>query len=209
MAVPIGCLLWTALDSRVPLGGSLSAYYHTPARNLVVGAIVGVGVCLIAYRGYSTGENRVLNAAGICAIALAVFPTAAPGKPQNSPVNWIHIGSAIAFFGLVALAIILYSRSTLPLLPPAQARAYHAVYVGLCACLVVLPLAAAVVAAAVGPGSRLLGLETGAIVAFAAYWAVKTHELRRSEAESRVAAGEVAVDGRGRCAVVNAQAQPA
>ncbi|MFW0790549.1 hypothetical protein [Gordonia sp. CPCC 205333] len=201
LSVPIGCLLWTAVDSRVALAGSLSAFYHTPARNLVVGAVVAVGVCLIAYRGYSPGENRLLNGAGIAGIGLAVFPTAAPGHGQDNVVNWIHIGSAIGFFALVSATIVVYSWRTLPLLSPRTAKVYRGTYLVLCLCLIGFPVGAAAVAASIGPGTRLLGLETGAIVAFAAYWAVKTDELRRSSAEGRIVAGTVTVADDGRCEV--------
>lgn len=190
LAVPTVCLVWTALDAGLPLQGSLSAYYYTPARNLVLGAIVGVGVCLIAYRGFAIGEDVLLNLAGICAVVLALCPTAAPGQQQMTLGNWVHVVSALGFFGATGLAILFYSRTTLRLLDARRARIYHLVYAGLCAGIFVLPIGAATVAAAVGPGHRLLGLEIGAICAFALYWLVKTHELHASAAETRIAAGD-------------------
>ena len=58
---------------------SLSGYYHTPVQNLLVGALVAIGVCLVALKGNTDAEDVLLNSAGICAPFVALVPLPDPG----------------------------------------------------------------------------------------------------------------------------------
>lgn len=57
---------------------AISAYYYTPVNPLFVGALVMIGICLIAIRGATVFEEVVLNLAGMLAPVVALVPTAAP-----------------------------------------------------------------------------------------------------------------------------------
>ena len=54
---------------------SISAYYHTAARNVFVGALCAIGVCLIVYRGNLDEENVALDYSGFMAFVVAFVPT--------------------------------------------------------------------------------------------------------------------------------------
>ena len=54
---------------------SISAYYYTPARAVFVGALFGIGTCLVVYRGQTSREDVALNLAGVFAIFVALIPT--------------------------------------------------------------------------------------------------------------------------------------
>lgn len=54
---------------------SLSGYYYTPVQNFFVGALVTIGVCLVALKGNTDWEDVLLNFAGICAPFVALVPT--------------------------------------------------------------------------------------------------------------------------------------
>lgn len=54
---------------------SLSGYYYTPVQNFFVGALVTIGVCLVALKGNTDLEDVLLNFAGICAPFVALVPT--------------------------------------------------------------------------------------------------------------------------------------
>jgi hypothetical protein len=54
---------------------SVSAYYYTPAQGMFVGALVGLGACMIALRGTTDLEDVLLNAGGMLAPIVAVVPT--------------------------------------------------------------------------------------------------------------------------------------
>lgn len=58
---------------------SLSGYYYTPVQNVFVGALVAIGLCLVALKGNTDIEDVLLNIAGICAPFVAVVPINRPG----------------------------------------------------------------------------------------------------------------------------------
>ncbi|MDQ4053926.1 MAG: hypothetical protein M3237_14655 [Actinomycetota bacterium] len=55
--------------------GSISAYYYTPVRAIFVGALMAVGLSLIAIRGRDGAEDTLLNLAGMLAPVVALVPT--------------------------------------------------------------------------------------------------------------------------------------
>jgi len=56
--------------------GSVSAYYYTPAQAIFVGALIGLGACMIALKGTTTVEDIFLNLGGVFAAVVAIVPTA-------------------------------------------------------------------------------------------------------------------------------------
>jgi hypothetical protein len=55
--------------------GSISAYYYSPVRSVFVGALIAIGLALVAIRGSSTLEEVFLNVAGLFAPVVALVPT--------------------------------------------------------------------------------------------------------------------------------------
>lgn len=167
--------------------GSISGFYYTPARGLFVGTVVAIGVALMAYRGYTRGENVLLNAAGGLAVVVALCPTVDPGLPGRTVGNLVHAGAALAFFALAALSIMVYGHKTISALPrPEVRRLYRTIYRVLTVMVVLFPAAALLLAWAVESSAALFAVETAALSAFAAFWLVKTHELARSHARVRI-----------------------
>ncbi|HET9127197.1 MAG TPA: hypothetical protein VFN73_03890 [Propionibacteriaceae bacterium] len=71
--VTSGLIEW----SRAPghcLQGSLSAYYWTPVRPMLVGGLMAFALGLIAVRGSTDAEDTALNLAGLFAPIVAVVP---------------------------------------------------------------------------------------------------------------------------------------
>ncbi len=58
--------------------GSISAYYYTPVHAVFVGALVALGVSMIAIKGSTDAEDVLLNLAGVLAPIVAFVPTSAP-----------------------------------------------------------------------------------------------------------------------------------
>jgi Protein of unknown function (DUF998) len=56
---------------------SISAYYYTPARLILVGALAAIGASLIVIKGSNLAEDGCLNVAGMLAPLVAVIPTEA------------------------------------------------------------------------------------------------------------------------------------
>lgn len=54
---------------------SISAYYGGPVRDVFVGTLLAVAVCLVAYQGVGLLEDYTLNGAGFYAVFVALVPT--------------------------------------------------------------------------------------------------------------------------------------
>lgn len=54
---------------------SVSAYYYTPAQAIFVGALIGLGACMIALKGTNIVEEVFLNLGGMLATVVAIVPT--------------------------------------------------------------------------------------------------------------------------------------
>ena len=90
--LPLVLLAWAAIDDRVDMQGSISAFYYTSARNAFVGIVIAMGIALIAYHGYDAEEDWALNVAGVLAVLVALFP----GRIRTRP-NSTRSGSSMAF----------------------------------------------------------------------------------------------------------------
>jgi hypothetical protein len=109
---------------------SISAYYFTPVRAILVGGLMAVGLSLIVIKGRTTAEEACLNVAGMLAPVVAVVPTSDVGTcwsepPEPLPIvvgengdevlaDWVvaNIDNNIAallivgFLGLAAVAVL-------------------------------------------------------------------------------------------------------
>ncbi len=71
-------LIAVALESvrgQPCLLGSISAYFHTPARGAFIGGLFAVGACLIVYKGNDPLEDVLLDFSGFMAFVVALVPT--------------------------------------------------------------------------------------------------------------------------------------
>jgi hypothetical protein len=81
IVVVVLSLFASVLIERVHVGcwqGSISAYYYTPVHAVFVGALVAIGVSLVAIKGSTDVEDVLLNVAGVLAPIVAFVPTSAP-----------------------------------------------------------------------------------------------------------------------------------
>lgn len=180
------------LLSHESLRPSMSAYYYSPAmRNVFVGALVAVGVSLYLYKGFSRREDWALNFAGWFAILVALVPTAPPETVVPTLLSW-HGGFAVSLFLSIAYVAVFRAADTLRLIRDTRkAKRLRAVYRGLGVGMVVSPLAAVVLTYAVRPKSLVFFLEALGVLMFAAYWLVKTAELRATDADRLALAGKL------------------
>ena len=107
MALLLPLLLWIGgkVLFGLPLQSSLSAYYHTDMGNVFVGVLFTIGTFLHLYKGYPIktpflSENRALDAAGICALGVALFPTDCPDGATCTGFTWgaVHGTFAVLVF---------------------------------------------------------------------------------------------------------------
>lgn len=100
-----GLARWRSLES-------ISAYYYTGAVAAFVGMLVALALFLLTYRGfdnpYHKADRGVAIVAGLAALAVAFFPTAAPaGVPVlawwTPATGVIHHIAAVVLFAMFAL----------------------------------------------------------------------------------------------------------
>ena len=71
--------------------GSISAYYYTPVHAVFVGALVAIGVSLVALKGRNPVEDLFFNLAGVLAPIVAFVPTSQPGHVCSEPGDELTI----------------------------------------------------------------------------------------------------------------------
>jgi hypothetical protein len=91
LALPIFFIIGEASIARsVHFRGSISAYYHSPMRDIFVGGLCVIGFLLIMYlagQGRDNRSDRRLSTwAGIALLAVVFFPTTRPGVPDGAPL---------------------------------------------------------------------------------------------------------------------------
>lgn len=79
---------WALLRGSAVLRGSLSAYYHSPARDLFVGALCVTGFFLITYMAGQkwTWDYQLSTVAGIAVLGVAFLPTKRPNLRLGDPL---------------------------------------------------------------------------------------------------------------------------
>lgn len=182
-------VLWlVGLIVGYELQGSISAYYHTPMRDVFVGSLCAIGAFLFLYKGYSGIENHALNVAGVFAVIIALFPTSLPSniaiqeyRCEAFTAPLVHGIAAIIFFLSIAFVSIFLSPQSVKNLPEKRRRVFTLLYRCLGAGMVVLPLLIVVLLKLLGETQSLVfWVELVAVWNFSAYWIVKTIEFMQS-----------------------------
>lgn len=195
-------LLGLGRRSGVSLLSSMSAYYHQAAtRDAFVGVLFAIGFGLWAYKGFRRIENWALNAAGVFALGIALFPTSSC-RGTDCPRYTLHGTFAVLFFVCIAYVAVFRAVDTVRLLEqkhgPKAAKWFRAAYRVLGAAMVGLPGAAALLSTALQRGNqastRVFWIEFAAVYAFAAYWIVKSVEISITQAERRAVRGELTTE---------------
>lgn len=204
IALPVALVVAGRLLHGISWQDSISAYYHTPyqalsrfgafaTRDIFVGGLLAIGACLYLYKGFSDKENRALNLAGVCAVFVAMLPPTVPGGTATV-VNRVHATFAVSFFLCIAYVSLFRSSDTLHLLQPEAQRTYQRRYRLAGLALLASPVGAlglSLLDSASPFRTLIFWLEALAVWAFAAYWIIKTGEMRLSHAEKRSLDGEL------------------
>lgn len=175
VVLPIGVALF-----RGDQPGSISGYYYTDMRNVLVGIMCAIGVFLLSYKFGRLG-NMWSNIAALAAIGVALAPTPPPDPTATEvAVGVVHGVSAVVFF--VALAVfcfVLFPQPDNPGPPTAHHLARVRIY-RICGGVIVGCLAGALLVAYLDalPQLRpLYWLESIAVIAFGFSWIVKGRVL--------------------------------
>lgn len=84
---------------------NMSSYYHTPLRDIFVGAVCAMGIFLFCYHGYDSLENWTGNFACLSAFGIALCPLEPNSDPlqQSTVIGFIHTVSGGIFFTTLAI----------------------------------------------------------------------------------------------------------
>lgn len=80
---------------------SISASYHSDARDAFVGMLFVVGSFLWAYNGHERPQAALSKVAAVAAVLVAVFPTACVACPE-SVASVIHFVASLVLFAILA-----------------------------------------------------------------------------------------------------------
>jgi hypothetical protein len=107
--LPVVLIAGDAAFSSAPLPGSLSDYYYTPMRNVLVGSLCVLGVFLVAYDVGVLADRWITNVAGAGVLGVAFLP----GSPEiphlttsQRVVGDLHL--VVASVAFVALAVTMW-----------------------------------------------------------------------------------------------------
>ncbi len=103
VTLPFALRIGVAIYPPVPY--SVSAYYYSAMRNILVASLCVLGIFLLTYRGYDDLDSRITNVAGFATIGVALFPTSNPAfhPAWAGQVHPYFAGAALASQALMAL----------------------------------------------------------------------------------------------------------
>lgn len=138
---------------------SISAYYHSPARDVFVGWLVAIAVCLAAYRGHDAADRWLARIAGAALVVVALSPSG------DGAAGVYHGAAALLFFAAVSWLTWRFGLGSRP-------RTFRALSFGILACIAWAVLARVL-------GVSLFAPEALAVVLFGAAWTLKGRWLER------------------------------
>ena len=154
---------------------SLSRYYATDSRDLMVGILCAIAVFMFIYKGYAKVDDLVGDLAAVCALGVALFPS-------NSETSWVTLmhsaTAALLFITLAGFCIFLFPRTNTSS-PTSMKRVRNYVYY-VCGASILLSVVLLAVYYGFVEGTDwvdsllpVFWLESLSIWAFGIYWFVK------------------------------------
>jgi len=205
-ALPVALLIYSFVNQGGLEQGSMSAFYGAYGgvmRNWFVGSLCAIGAFLILYKGFSFKEDMALNAAGSCAILIAMTPCDCWTDSAVSK-SWLHTLFAVLFFATMAYVCFTCALKTIDLLPKKDRQRFRRAYFWIGVALLASPGAALVLDTFLGQIQRTLqttrvpvfvfAFEAIGVWVFALYWFTKTREYQISSAEYEALKGHLEYD---------------
>jgi hypothetical protein len=120
LGLPLTLVCWSLLAaSRLVPGSSalptsISGYYYTPMRNLLVGCLCAIGFFNLCARGYEWRDELAGIVSAVCAVSLAFCPTAPPGggSPLDQRLSSVHNTLGEVFFITLGIMCLALFRTT-------------------------------------------------------------------------------------------------
>lgn len=203
MALPFILLIGSLLFGNCHgIQQSISNYYHTNMRDILVGILCAVSFFLMAYLGYDS-DYIAFRFAGLFALGIAFFPMNAvcPLPDCNIPpfhefhfVNYLHLGSAVLFFlTLSYISIFLFTKTYDNLSVKGQKKKRNVVYV-ICGIVMITSMFLLLLFFLFVKGKvpkienlkPVFWLETIALIAFGISWLVKGDTIFKDKPNEKI-----------------------
>jgi hypothetical protein len=160
---------------------SISAYYYTSMRDVLVGSLCAIGVFLLSYRGYERADDLAGNLACVLVVGVALFPTSPSvgATATQTAVGVIHLLFASAYFLTLAYFSLVLFRKTNPAKQMTERKKERNIVYTVCGytIIVCIVLVVADVAffrdSAVQTIDPIFWLESAAVLAFGTSWLTK------------------------------------
>jgi len=154
---------------------SISAYYYTGMRDVLVGTLVLIGVLLACYRTPEKQDTFIGLTAGLAAIGMALFPT----DPANAHLCYViksflgfHEAFAGIFFGAIFYLVYFRFRAMTPQVPTPEKIMRNRIYKA-SGLVMLFAFIAIGLLNKFANGASIFWPETAAVVAFGIAWLVK------------------------------------
>ncbi len=179
---------------RPLLQHSISDYYYTPVRDVLVGSLCAIATILICTRGYSRTDEIAGYIAGVAALGVGLFPSVNPDHAQLTQleveIGFAHSGfAALMFLTLAYFCLVLFRRTSPGRKITRRKQLRNRIY-GVCGVVILVcnALMASLVIPAIDhvlrPYDPLLLFETLSLVAFGVAWLTKGEGLMRDKPQN-------------------------
>jgi len=192
IALPFVLVLGRFVLRQCPaLQDSISAYYHTDLRNILVGDLCAIAVFLIACKGYTTADAILGDLAGLCAVGVAFFPTNCCECPKTL-ISKLHATFASFLFLLLAIFCLALFTQTDPSQAPTpekltRNKVYRVCGYAILVCIVLsLVTSIPFVKQYLGWKNYLFFYESIAVLFFGGAWITKGGTILRDKDEPRI-----------------------
>jgi len=195
-AIPFAVSLVALIFFKQGLQPSISAYYYTGSRDILVGALFAAGFFLFSYR-YEPADNIAAKLAFVFTLGIALFPTTPPPSSgihitdAAKTIGWIHLALGAAFFlTLSYFCLFLFVKTdATPKNPMTKQKVYrNRVYRACGVVMLLCVVLTAVYYLTGGDASSSMAslhptywLETIAILAFGVSWLTKGEAILKDQ----------------------------
>ena len=149
-------------------------------RDLFVGGLFIIGALLICYRTDSIPETINYSIGGLAAYVVALIPTDKNDFIWNHP----HFIAAVILLFSIALSATVFSRATARgLQNPRDQSFYKIIYTIIGVAMITIPVLTGILTH--DNGTHIFWIECACIWIFAAFWIVKSFEIKKPRQDER------------------------
>jgi len=194
VGLPFTVVLGALIFFQTGIQGSISSYYYTGMRDVLVGTLWAIGFFLLSYKGYERADDIAGNLGCVFAVGIALFPTEPDTNPSMdaSWIGYVHLTFAALFFlTLIYFSLFLFTKTD-PSKPPTRRklqrnRIYRGCGYAMAVCILLIAIYFILLNEEASPLKEydpVFWLETIAIVAFGISWLTKGEAILKDEVSS-------------------------